>query len=905
MIYYFTSCCDDSNSFGIQNNSFNAPDNWFWFEPNNQSISYYLSVGTFSGCVTYSGSSQSILPNLTLYDLTPTVNDDYSDCSKCILVHPCNTPPPVVTPIIAGQLNECDVITIMPMEVECESSNPSSYGSSDGEVSVSITGGTPPYTVSWSSSTDPSIGIHPALYNMPNDTYAATVVDFYGDFTVTVYCKIETPKDCTFSASIVEFFLPTPTPTMTPTKTLPPTPTPTKTLPPTPTPTVTNTQTPGASVTPTLTQTLTPSPTKPANYVIAVVINNPEDAGKQVQTPSFDFTSNQAPGSWYFNGGGNVLTVTQPSLFIPLLLEPGGSMTPVDGEQLTITQEIAGFPGYISFNPPIGDKFWYLISSVEYTSAQLSTILANATLIVNQQLVANTWRASSFTYDIIPTQSNYTYLIYDYRHPPAPFGETFKMIARSLNSFSLTPSGQGFRVTSSLPFRVVWDVANNIYTDYQAGAPYLTHSYPSAYTGDILIKSSDLTSITQLSVNTGSITPQVSQTGTRYLEIETSELFRLDGLTQYIAMNHFTSGNIVNLRPTLISFTASFTNLSGNTIDLPRNLVTFNVDLASSSYQNNSNNISGDISNLPPPLKVFYLGGNNTVTGNIATFPPLMTDIRVYGQNTITNNISLMNTPNLITLSLHGLNTVSGDLGGISDTVTIIELFGRNTVTGDIQYLPPNLIILSVDGFVDGISNGNTLYGNIGTLPYLTLGVVDIFGSNTISGNISGIDLKTSAGLKLKGSNEVTGDISTLGNSNVYGSILIDGFNTIFGNIQGLPSNGKNITILGNNEISGDLSLVHLNIYLLKIKGNNTISTFSADTAPYFSKLRIIEIQSNVTTVGFNLSNLNKLLTRYANSTWDSNGTLILRGISTPNKYTNTTSYNIIDITKGVAITIL
>jgi uncharacterized protein (TIGR02145 family) len=177
------------------------------------------------------------------------------------------------------------------------------------------------------------------------------------------------------------------------------------------------TQTPTNTVTPT--QTLTPSPTPPVNYLIAVVINNPEDAGKQFQAPSFDFTSNQQPGSWYFTVGGDVLTVTQPSLFIPFLLPPGGSMTPVDGEQLTITQEIAGFPGYISFNPPIGDKFWYLISSVEYTSAQLSTILANATLIVNPQLVANIWRGS-FTYDIIPTQSNYTYLIYDYRHPPSP-----------------------------------------------------------------------------------------------------------------------------------------------------------------------------------------------------------------------------------------------------------------------------------------------------------------------------------------------------------------------------------------------------------------------------------------------------------------------------------------------------
>ena len=223
----------------------------------------------------------------------------------------------------------------------------------------------------------------------------------------------------------------TPEPSMSPTPTLTPTYTPTNTVTRTPgasqepTPTLTKTPTPTPTIaptkTPTKTPTPTPTPTKAANYLIGVIINDPEDAGKQYQAPSYDFSSNQSPGSWYFNGGG-LLTLTQPSLFLSKIVVPGNSDTPVDGDALTITQEIAGFPGYLVFNPPIGNKFWYLISSVEYTSAQLSTILANATLIVNPQLVNTVWRASSFTYDIIPTQSNYTYLIYDYRKssPPSP-----------------------------------------------------------------------------------------------------------------------------------------------------------------------------------------------------------------------------------------------------------------------------------------------------------------------------------------------------------------------------------------------------------------------------------------------------------------------------------------------------
>ena len=202
-IYYFESCCGNVPSFGISSGETTTP--WTNFIPTVGNPYAVTMTSTFSGCVTYSGVTSTPLEGLTIYNLRPTF---YSyDCNTCIEIFPCFTPAPVNIPVITGQINECGVITIMPMDVECVNSNPSSIQSSDGEVSVSITGGTPPYTVYWSSSTNPSMGIHPALNNIPNGTYAATVVDSYGDFTETVYCTIYTSKDCSFGASITEYIV--------------------------------------------------------------------------------------------------------------------------------------------------------------------------------------------------------------------------------------------------------------------------------------------------------------------------------------------------------------------------------------------------------------------------------------------------------------------------------------------------------------------------------------------------------------------------------------------------------------------------------------------------------------------------------------------------------------------------
>jgi hypothetical protein len=744
MIYYFQTCCvkfsESDNYFGVNDLTLTTPI---------LGNVYAITIPSFSGCATL---IQGPIPSGSLiYDAGNGSAVLYPNRSECIEnAYSCFPPPPPQPAITYIQSNECDVITVFPMTVECEVINPSSYSASDGRASISITGGTPPYTVTWADGS-----VSPAIMDLEIGSYPATIVDLYGDFTANTICVLSIPK---------------PTSTQTPTPTTTPTPTPTKTL--TPTPTQTLTTTPTSTPTQTPTQTLTQTSG-------AVPTNTP--------TQTLTQTLTQTP-------------------------TPTKTLTPTPTQTLTPTSSTPILP---------------------------------------------------------------------------PYGQTFTMIARSLNSFSIV-SGIGFRIVTSQPFRVVWGDGNT--TNYPSGTINISHTYTTPYTGNILIQTSNLASITSLLP--ANSTPQMGQNTTRYLEIQTSQLNLLTGLLSYgtFSPTFFTSGNINLLPPSLVSFQSNFTNCSGNVANLPNGLQYLLLDYLDSS-PNQSNNLSGNVSDLPSTLTDILLGGNNTIMGNVGDFPPLVTQIQINGQNTITGDISLMSTPNLTRFLVYGNNTIFGDLGGLSNSVTDLTLFGQNTVTGDISTLPPNPTRLDIRG-------NNTLYGNIGTLNYTTLNDIRITGNNIISGNINGINLKVGAALNLEGNNTVTGDISGLGNSNIYQRLYISGNNTISGNIQNLPSNSRNVTILGNNTISGDLSLVHLNIVYLVIRGNNTISTFS-NSSRIFTSLSQIEILGS----GLNSTNINNLLTSYASSTWSGIKLLKIKGTSTP-KYTNTTSYNTLQTTKGVVITI-
>jgi hypothetical protein len=255
MIYYFTSCCDGVDPFGVSNDS-NPFVGWNGFT-DIVGTQYGLVIGSFSGCVDYSGSSEFFIPEIRLKNIsaTPPIFYDY-DCELCVDTYfPCNSEP-VSLPVVVGYDNECGVVTILPMTVECDVLNPTSFDSNDGQVSLIINGGTPPYEVTWLNYDD---NVSPSLDGVGNGFYTATTVDYYGDYSVTTICEVSTEKVCSFEVTIEEYIVPTPTPTMTPTMTKTPTMTPTMTKTPTMTPTMT--KTPQITVTPTMTKTPTPTMT--------------------------------------------------------------------------------------------------------------------------------------------------------------------------------------------------------------------------------------------------------------------------------------------------------------------------------------------------------------------------------------------------------------------------------------------------------------------------------------------------------------------------------------------------------------------------------------------------------------------------------------------------------------------
>ena len=89
------------------------------------------------------------------------------------------------------------------MGIQCVTSNATTSDSYDGEVSLEITGGTPPYTTTWTWGNNNSIE-SPAIGGIGNGSYSATTVDYWGDFTATTVCYLYTEPDCTFNVTIVE-----------------------------------------------------------------------------------------------------------------------------------------------------------------------------------------------------------------------------------------------------------------------------------------------------------------------------------------------------------------------------------------------------------------------------------------------------------------------------------------------------------------------------------------------------------------------------------------------------------------------------------------------------------------------------------------------------------------------------
>ena len=89
-------------------------------------------------------------------------------------------------------VNECIPITIFPMGVFCQTTNPTTPNGDNGTATLIISGGTPPYTITWENGNSTS-----TITNLSEGSYPAVVVDYYGDFTAYTTCVLVSPTTTT------------------------------------------------------------------------------------------------------------------------------------------------------------------------------------------------------------------------------------------------------------------------------------------------------------------------------------------------------------------------------------------------------------------------------------------------------------------------------------------------------------------------------------------------------------------------------------------------------------------------------------------------------------------------------------------------------------------------------------
>ena len=175
--YYFRTCCEKTietdNYFAISDITIDPV-------PSIGDV-YLVELPSFTGC---SSIVTSIPVGSSIYAGENASLTSYADCETCLVVYDCfQTPPkPTVTYV---NVNECGVTTIFPMEVECVITNPTTPISNDGIASISITGGTPPYTVSWGNG-----NISTSIVNLNPGSYSAVVSDYWKDYVIDTTCVL-------------------------------------------------------------------------------------------------------------------------------------------------------------------------------------------------------------------------------------------------------------------------------------------------------------------------------------------------------------------------------------------------------------------------------------------------------------------------------------------------------------------------------------------------------------------------------------------------------------------------------------------------------------------------------------------------------------------------------------------
>jgi hypothetical protein len=99
-------------------------------------------------------------------------------------------------------VNSCSVFTVAPMIVKCNVTNVTNKeGFANASITLGITGGTTPYTITWTYPNGITIQGSQTIDNLSVGTYTASVTDYYGDFMVTTSCVVSGPPKPTTTTS--------------------------------------------------------------------------------------------------------------------------------------------------------------------------------------------------------------------------------------------------------------------------------------------------------------------------------------------------------------------------------------------------------------------------------------------------------------------------------------------------------------------------------------------------------------------------------------------------------------------------------------------------------------------------------------------------------------------------------
>lgn len=177
---YVSGCCDNLIYKLVSGTKYN--------------IGFTLSINPSNFCYTVIPEPSPQTKVINLNDIGGVIITSDCDDLEC---QDCSSAPSPIPP--GSTATGCEIITILEMGISCNLINPTS--TTLGVLSVNVTGGTQPYSYTWTTPTGDKIN-QKTLVGQPEGTYLIEVIDKYGDFRKTTSCSLVEPVTCGFDASI-------------------------------------------------------------------------------------------------------------------------------------------------------------------------------------------------------------------------------------------------------------------------------------------------------------------------------------------------------------------------------------------------------------------------------------------------------------------------------------------------------------------------------------------------------------------------------------------------------------------------------------------------------------------------------------------------------------------------------